>query len=80
MYVQLGSRELRAAVRYRAVQHLLGWRHRFKADGGWGPPLGLRWMEPGVPMLNQIRSFVPYDTSPWAQEVPSRLWGSRAGR
>lgn len=36
----------------------------FKADGGRGPPLGLKWMEPGTPMLSESRSSVPYNTSP----------------
>lgn len=30
-----------------AAQDLLGRRHGFEADGGRGPPLGLRQMEPG---------------------------------
>lgn len=36
----------------------------FKADGGRGPPLGSKWMEPGTPTLSAIGSSVPYSASP----------------
>lgn len=36
----------------RGGHHLLGWRYCFKAVSACGPPLGLKWMEPRIPMLN----------------------------
>lgn len=52
----------------------------FKADGGRGPPLGLKWMEPGTPTLSAIGSFVPYNASPVGSGGSIQAVGSRGER
>lgn len=66
-HLQVGSKEL------KAVQHLLGRWHCFKADGGRGVEVD----RARAPRPNYTRSFIPHSTSLMGSRVSIQAVGSR---